>query len=144
MTRENFAGYCRESRFYSIRFEYVRAERAGNRRLREREFTLLSGLMARISLCRGLCECKLEESGREWKGSVNGGMGQSVVQRRHQSTVNRFGLQNCCPSEFATPRMVQPEILSLHPLSPSYAGIMLINTTKSTFDARWFARFATS
>jgi len=63
--RENFAEHCRGSPFYSIRFEYVRAERAGNRRLREHEFTLLSGLMARISLYRGLRECKLEERNRD-------------------------------------------------------------------------------
>lgn len=80
--RENFAGHCRGSRFYSIRFEYVRAERAGNRRLREHEFTLLSGLMARISLCRGLHECKLEEGGRDGR-VVDGGMGQSVIRAAH-------------------------------------------------------------
>lgn len=64
-TRESFAEHCRGSRFYSIRFEYVHAERAGNRRLREHEFTLLSSLMARISLCQGLHERKPHEDGRE-------------------------------------------------------------------------------
>ena len=60
----------------------MRAERAGNRRLREHEFTLLSGLMARISLCRGLRECKLEEGGQD--GRVGGRRdGGEALYARH-------------------------------------------------------------
>lgn len=83
-TTENFVGHCRGTWFYSIRFEYVRAERAGNRRLREHEFTLLSGLMARISLCRGLRECKLEEGDRG--GSV--GSWRDGAERYTRDIVN--------------------------------------------------------
>lgn len=133
-TRESFAGHCWGTRFYSIRFEYVRAERAGNRRLREHEFTLLSGLMARISLCRGLRECKLEERDRDRRVDER----RDGAKRYSRGIVNRFGLQNCCPSKFAMPRMVQLEILSPHPLSCRMPGIMLINIAKSTFDIRWF------
>jgi hypothetical protein len=73
---ENFAAHCRESRFYSIRFEYVRAERAGNRRLREHEFTLPSGLMVRISLCQ---LCAADANPRGWT---------RPARKRAQSTVN--------------------------------------------------------
>lgn len=59
----------------------MRAERAGNRHLREHEFTLLSGLMARISLCRGLRECKLEEGGRNGRLGWTGGMGAERYTR---------------------------------------------------------------
>lgn len=128
-TGESFAGYCRGTRFYSIRFEYVRAERAGNRRLREHEFTLLSGLMARISLCRGLCECKLEEAGRDRR---DGGMGQSVIRAARSTDLD---CKTVVPANLRRRERYSWKYYHYAHYPVVYVGIMLINNAKSTRDS---------
>jgi len=109
----------------------MRAERAGNRRLREHEFTLLSGLMARISLCRGLRECKLEEGGQDGR----------VGERRDGEKRYTHGIVDGQPIWIA--KLLSQRICNAANgtagniiATPIILGIMLINTAKSTFDVR--------